>query len=176
MLHFRYRIQISDILWSWYLIIKLLGLLPSCLRWSVSAYVYRTLSHKKCVVFVDSLNVTYEYILCIYEYESREICPQGYKLVRKDRENQKGGGVAFLLRNGYNPKVLPTNHFTYFEHLAISMSTAPNLRFVVAYRPPVLSIALFIDDFAYLLEDTTLGGRDTDSFCRRFQPSLGSTK
>ena len=79
--------------------------------------------------------------------------------MRKDRENQKGGGVAFLLRDSYNATVLPTNNFSSFEHLAISISTPPNsARFVAIYRPPALSLASFVDEFALFLEDTALGG------------------
>ena len=51
---------------------------------------------------IDILAITETWLNVNDDYESREICPQGYKLVRKDRENQKGGGVAFLLRDEYN--------------------------------------------------------------------------
>ena len=79
--------------------------------------------------------------------------------MRKDRENQKGGGIAFLLRDEFNSCLLPTDEFSSFEHLAISVSTAPNsARLVVIYRPPTLSLASFIEEFALLLEDIALGG------------------
>ena len=72
---------------------------------------------------------------------------------------KKGGGIAFLLCNGFNSCLLPTDEFSSFEHLAISVSTAPNsARLVVIYRPPTLSLAAFIEEFALLLEDIALGG------------------
>ena len=108
---------------------------------------------------IDILAITETWFNVNDDYKSRKIGPQGYKLVRKDRENQKGGGVAFLLRNEYNASILPTDHFSSFEHLVISVTSAPNsARFAVVYRPPAQSLALFIEEFALFLEDTALGG------------------
>ena len=39
-------------------------------------------------------------------------------MLRKDRGLQQGGGVAFLLRKEYSPKILSTADCTSFEHLA----------------------------------------------------------
>ena len=108
---------------------------------------------------MDILAVTETWFNVNDDYESRKICPQGYKLVRKDRENKKGGGVAFLLGDGYNATVLPTEHFASFEHLAISVTSGSNsARFVVIYRPPAQSLVSFIENFTKFLEDTALGG------------------
>ena len=35
------------------------------------------------------------------------ICPQGFTIIRKDRKNREGGGVAVLCRNNWKIQEIP---------------------------------------------------------------------
>ena len=108
---------------------------------------------------MDIISITETWLTELDTYESREICPEGYQFLRRDREHGKGGGVGFLLRNSFNASVIQTSNFTSFEHLAIRITTDMEvLRFVVVYRPPAQSLPTFMDEFTSLLEELALGG------------------
>lgn len=62
-----------------------------------------------------------------------------YKLIRHDRENKRGGGVAIYLREGINFKIVSKSHQnTKTEYLFIEISSNDNkkLIFGVIYNPP----------------------------------------
>ena len=133
---------------------------------------------------LDILSITETWLRPDDHYEINEICPPGYNLLRADRNDRPGGGVGFLIRNNYKPKVVKTSHFSSFEHMVISVASAPDsVRFVVIYRPPSLSVATFMEEFGVLLEDIALGGSSlvlsgdfnlrwdvsNDSYVRRFK-------
>ena len=108
---------------------------------------------------LDILSITETWLRSDDHYEINEICPTGYNLLHADRNDRPGGGVGFLIRNNYKPKVIKTSAYSSFEHMAISVSSAPDsVRFLVIYRPPSLSVATFIEEFSALLEDIALGG------------------
>ena len=71
-----------------------------------------------------------------YTVSDSLICPPGYSILRKDRTNLRGGGVAIVCRNDWKMQPLP-NLINDFECLWGKITT-PNSMFYVAtiYHPP----------------------------------------
>ena len=66
-----------------------------------------------------------------------------------------------MYRSALNPKEIETPIFESFEHLAVSLTMdSKQIIFVVIYRPPGLSMALFLKQFADLLGILVLDGRE----------------
>ena len=93
------------------------------------------------------------------EYISREVCPHGYTILRADRMDRKGGGVAILCNSALNPRIIQSKRYGSFEHLMVSLrSKGKDLRVLVLYRPPSSSNTEFIEEFSSMLEETVLDG------------------
>ena len=120
-------------------------------------------------------------------YVAREICPNGYTLLRADRNNRPGGGVGLLCNEALKPKVLPSEEYESFEHIFVSLQSGlDKIRILVLYRPPSSSSVTFISEFSSLLEEISLGGlplllmgdfnvpwdNANNSFTRRFRDTL----
>ena len=71
-----------------------------------------------------------------YTVSDSLICPPGYSILRKNRTNLRGGGVAIVCRNDWEMEPLP-NLINDFECLWAKITT-PNSMFYVAtiYYPP----------------------------------------
>jgi exonuclease III len=92
-------------------------------------------------------------------YEPAEICPPEYTILREDREERKGGGVAIMCKKEYKPNRIKTGAYHSFEHLSVKLKSTPFfLRIVVIYTPPSSSIKTFLSDFGSFLEDNALSG------------------
>ncbi|KAJ1104746.1 hypothetical protein NDU88_002155 [Pleurodeles waltl] len=77
--------------------------------------------------------------------------PDGYKITRKDRTNQVGGGIAFIYKSSINITTSTEDTLIAAEHMHFQIHTDPRttLRGTLVYRPPGPS-ALFsesITDF-----------------------------
>ena len=120
-------------------------------------------------------------------YVAREICPNGYTLLRADRNNRPGGGVGLLCNKALKPKVLPSEEYESFEHIFVSLQSGlDKIRILVLYRPPSNSSVTFISEFYSLSEEISLGGlllllmgnfnvpwdNANNSFTRRFRDTL----
>lgn len=79
----------------------------------------------------------------------------GYSLIRHDRENKEGGGVAIYLRNIFNYKMIASSQTVYCkkpEFIVLEVSAGWKLLVCVVYRPPKAGyIAEFFDILANLL-------------------------
>ena len=92
-------------------------------------------------------------------YIPRDICPNGFTILRADRSGRPGGGVAILCNDSYKPKVINCNDYSSFEHIFAQFQEGSNvLRFLVIYRPPGSTSDEFITEFASLLENIALSG------------------
>lgn len=124
--------------------------------------VRSNLNHIKHTVHhddIDVLSITETWLKENDVYEAAELCPVGFTLVRSDRKDKIGGGVAILCRDELNPKSVKNSHYESFEHDIVSIhSNADRARVVVIYRPPRLSIPLFMEEFISFLEETALEG------------------
>jgi hypothetical protein len=64
------------------------------------------------------------------------ICPPGYSILRKDRTNRRGGGVAMICRNDWKMESLP-NLTNDFECLWRKITTVNSIFYVaIIYHPP----------------------------------------
>ena len=75
-----------------------------------------------------------------------ELTPHDFQFLHMPRAS-RGGGVGFLFRKSLNFGKISTFAYSSFECLEI-FSKPANLRVVVLYRPPSLSVSLFLDEFA----------------------------
>ena len=65
-----------------------------------------------------------------------QVCPSGYTILRKDRTNRRGGGVAILCRNDWKMEPLP-NLTNSFECLWVKIATENSIFYVATiYHPP----------------------------------------
>ncbi|KAJ1210157.1 hypothetical protein NDU88_005525 [Pleurodeles waltl] len=64
--------------------------------------------------------------------------PEGYKITRRDRVNQTGGGIAIIHKNTIRITTNSDDTFTSAEHLHFQIHTNPKttLRGTLIYRPP----------------------------------------
>ena len=85
-----------------------------------------------------------------------------FTLSQMNLEARRGGGVGVLCRNGLKPKVLPSNPFSLFEHIEVSIANnKAHIKLVAIYRPPPSSKnkstpERFLAEFATLLFEVTL--------------------
>ena len=91
------------------------------------------------------------------DYECDAIKPDGYNFHHVDRQGKIGGGVGILSKKCYHAKIQKSTSRSSFEHMKMSIISDTKLVFVlVIYRPPCTSLALFLEEFSCLLEETTL--------------------
>ena len=64
-----------------------------------------------------------------------QVCPSGYTILRKDRTNRRGGGVAILCRNDWKMEPLP-NLTNSFECLWVKIATENKFNFLCGYYIP----------------------------------------
>ena len=86
------------------------------------------------------------------------VTPPGYKCTHVPRQQGRGGGVGFFIRDDIDFKVLPQPCFNTFESISVHLSTgnAQDIVFHTVYRPPNVSKANFIEDFSSFVEDAAL--------------------
>ena len=84
-------------------------------------------------------------------YESEEVTPSGYTFLRVDRQNNRGGGVGFISKEEYKPRLLKSQQYASFEHCVVELKHTTVLKFVVIYRPPSSSFACFISELINFL-------------------------
>ena len=108
---------------------------------------------------IPILTLTETWLREIDIFDTLNVCPNGYVFLRNDRKGKNGGGVAVLCSEFLKPSVVKSQQYNSFEHLIISVKSAPNsARIVALYRPPSSSQALFIEEFTSFLEEHTLSG------------------
>ena len=91
------------------------------------------------------------------EYTPSELCPDGYTILRVDRKDKSGGGVAVMCNEQYKPVLSRSTRYATFEYMIVSLSSSPHfLRIVNVYRPPSSSLANFLTDFTELMEEVAL--------------------
>ena len=86
------------------------------------------------------------------------VTPPGYKCTHVPRQQGRGGGVGFFIRDDIDFKVLPQPCFNTFESISVHLSTgnAQDIVFHTVYRPPNVSKANFIEDFSSFVEGAAL--------------------
>ena len=110
---------------------------------------------------LDILTITETWLRPDDAYDAAKLCPAGFTLVKTDRENAIGGGVAILCRDELKPKCTKQMRYPSFEHDVISVTTKSNHAIIaVLYRPPALSVPQFLTDFTSFLEETILNDSD----------------
>ena len=83
----------------------------------------------------------------------REICGKNYNYVNEIRHDKSGGGVAIIFRNYFDSTVLTIPKFSSFEHLTTKFSCKNlSLTVTIIYRPPSLSLPVFLDEFGVFLD------------------------
>ena len=67
------------------------------------------------------------------------VTPPGYKCTHVPRQQGRGGGVGFFIRDDIDFKVLPQPCFNTFESISVHLSTgnAQDIVFHTVYRPPM---------------------------------------
>ena len=71
-----------------------------------------------------------------YTVCNSQVCPSRYTILRKDRTNRRGGGVAILCRNDWKMESLP-NLTNSFECLWVKITTENSIFYVATiYHPP----------------------------------------
>ena len=110
-------------------------------------------------VDIFALTETWLYGSCTYE--SEEVTPSGYTFLRVDRQNKRGGGVGFISKEEYKPRLLKLQQYASFEHCVVELKHTTVLKFVVIYRPPSSSFACFISELTNLFEEMCLGDQNT---------------
>ncbi len=97
-------------------------------------------------------------ICCISEtwlnhtVSNSQVCPSGYSILRKDRTNRRGGGVAIMCRNDWKMEPL-LNLSNNFECLWAKISTNNSIFYVATiYHPP--DHAYNADDLIDLLTES----------------------
>lgn len=76
-----------------------------------------------------------------------DLCPVGFAAHGKPRPHRGGGGLAFVHKEDYVCKVIPSQEYTSFESQMVNLGTLHPLYCVVVYRPP----AAFLKDFSDFL-------------------------
>uniref|UniRef100_A0A672G1H3 Reverse transcriptase domain-containing protein n=1 Tax=Salarias fasciatus TaxID=181472 RepID=A0A672G1H3_SALFA len=97
-------------------------------------------------------------IMCITETWQKEeefihlneLCPTGFAVHGKPRPHRGGGGLAFVHKEDYICKVIPSQDYSSFESQMVKVGTLHPLYCVVVYRPPG-SAAAFLKDFSDFL-------------------------
>ena len=86
------------------------------------------------------------------------VTPPGYKCTHVPRQQGRGGGVGFFIRDDIDFKVLPQPCFNTFKSISVHLSTAnaQDIVFHTVYRPPNVSKANFIEDFSSFVEGAAL--------------------
>ena len=81
------------------------------------------------------------------------LCPKGYIFHHTPRENSRGGGIGIQVKKLVRVKKLCSVKFGVFENV-VTLAEYPirSIRFIVIYRPPLLQIKAFLEDFAILFE------------------------
>ena len=95
-----------------------------------------------------------------------EICPLGYTCVHVPRKDRRGGGIAIILKKGYKTNIKPSNTYSTFEHMIVSIVSANlcTITLMVLYRPQIPACTFprattpkdFLTEFDLLLEVVSL--------------------
>jgi len=91
------------------------------------------------------------------------ITPDGYTCMHVPRPEGRGGGVAFIYRSSFEFRVLKYPLFSSFE-LIVGKLVCKSSSFIFAniYRPPSVSVNVFLDEFSSFLEE--IGTNPSDIF------------
>ena len=80
---------------------------------------------------LDVLSITETWLSANDEYEVKAICPDGFSVMRNDREDRPGGGLLVICNDTLNPRTAEsTCEYTSFEHLVVKM---PSLTLITLY-------------------------------------------
>jgi exonuclease III len=80
-------------------------------------------------------------VLCLNETKISKLIPDdafridGYQFIRRDREENEGGGVAVYIKNDYKVITMDKNHVTENITLVLLINKR-KFNFIVTYRPP----------------------------------------
>src|SRR5260221_10422073 len=81
----------------------------------------------------------------------------GFSFIHSPRLTGYGGGVGLMYRSYLNLSRLPITSLPSFEAIAASFKiSSSSFTILNIYRPPSLSVPLFLSDFAQLLESLVL--------------------
>ena len=108
---------------------------------------------------IDILAITETWFTDNSTYEARSLTPDGYTLIRRDRQTRKGGGTALLCHDSFKPRNVKLPDYESLECCMAELSSSTNtIRVLSLYRPPQFSVPLFERDFTSLLESHCLSG------------------
>ena len=86
---------------------------------------------------ISILSLTETWLKDNYIFYAKEVCPVGYKLLRKDRKETQGGGVAVLCLDTLQPSVIDSTQLSTFENIITSIRSGNiSYRLATVYRPP----------------------------------------
>ena len=113
----------------------------------VSFFNARSIANKLQCLHNFVMNSKYDFIFIVETWlhqliEDQLVCPTGYNIIRRDRENRKGGGILVLYKSKYNVIELRKSNCDTLEYICIDLlelnSNQP-LRFYCSYLPPDVS-------------------------------------
>ena len=103
---------------------------------------------------IDVFAITETWLSSTDILKINELVPNTHKFFHTPRNFGQGGGVGIVLSKAFtNVRVRMIGTFVSFEYLALEFR-AKNVQFlfIVVYRPPHLSKAMFLEEFSVLLD------------------------
>ena len=85
----------------------------------------------------------------------KELTPDGFKNIIKNRQNSRGGGVAIIYRDTLEVRETITATYSTFEHLSVTIRSnisPAQCHLTLVYRPPSSSIPTFLDEIGSHLD------------------------
>lgn len=117
---------------------------------------------------IDILAITETWIKPHTDYVTDLIAPIGYVTHSQPRANEKGGGVAVVMRSALNAARQKTTVFSTFDVCTVVIPTKPvPTSLTVIYRPPSSPRNRFLGEFTDLLEQIQVN-RELPIICGDF--------
>jgi len=82
-----------------------------------------------------------------------ESSPPDYNFISINRENRRGGGIAKIFKKEFQCQQSFYGDYASFEYLSAVLKSCPKTLLLTVYRPPTLSVAVFLEDFCELLSE-----------------------
>lgn len=80
-----------------------------------------------------------------------ESTPPNFNFLSTVRANKKGGGIANIFKASFQCTQTSFGDFASFEYLSAITKCSPNILLLTVYRPPRLSVQVFLVEFGELL-------------------------
>ena len=82
-----------------------------------------------------------------------ESAPPNYLFLGVNRENRRGGGIATIFKDSFHCKLSTYGQYDSFEYLCGIVRCCPKILLLTIYRPPNLSVVMFLEEFCELLSE-----------------------